>query len=203
MTAADVLPGTGETAKPIDDPDRLSVFKDITGHWAESTIIKAVEQGVVNGYPDDTFKPDRTVARAEFAVMLMNALKPSVKGSQLSFQDSNTIGLWATQSVSKCVELGIITGYPAGTFRPNKTINHAEMIVMIVRAANLSFNENETTGYIDDAEIPTWAKGAIAVAELYSIPGYITDNRFKSNDLSTRAESITSILNMMNIIKKE
>jgi len=174
-------------------------LSDISGHWAKQNIIQAVGKGIVKGYPDGTFKPDRTVTRAEFAVLLMNGLKPSGKGGGLTFTDRETIGSWAVQEIAQCVELGIIKGYPDGTFRPNKTITHAEMITMVVRAGNLPVVDGAGTGYLDDAAIPYYARSSAATAELYGISSYIQDNRFKPNELSTRAESVTAILNMLKV----
>lgn len=48
-------------------------FSDIKGHWAESTIVKWQDKGIVSGYPDGTFKPDNPVTRAELAKILTTA----------------------------------------------------------------------------------------------------------------------------------
>lgn len=45
-------------------------FSDIQGHWAEETIIKWQDKGIISGYPDGTFKPDNSVTRAELAKVL-------------------------------------------------------------------------------------------------------------------------------------
>lgn len=47
------------------------IFSDIKGNWAHDTILKAKELGLMNGYPDGTFKPDKPVTRAEMAVILV------------------------------------------------------------------------------------------------------------------------------------
>jgi hypothetical protein len=70
-------------------------FSDIAGHWGEERIKQAAEKGIVSGYPDGTFKPNRTVTRAEFAVMLMNTLNPQGEGTKLNFTDGADIGAWA------------------------------------------------------------------------------------------------------------
>lgn len=188
-----------EDKAPPAAPDPAPKFSDIAGHWAAAEIMNAYEQGVVSGYPNGTFGPDRTVTRAEFAVMLMNGLKPAVEGAKLTFKDSNTIGSWATKAVAQCVELGIIKGRADGTFAPNDLITHAEMLAMLVRAAKLPVNNEVITKYKDDASIPNWAKKEVVTAELYNIPGYITDNQLKPNANATRADSVTSILNMLKV----
>jgi len=68
-----------------------------------------VSEGIVKGYTDGTFKPNATVTRAEFAVMLMNALKPAGNGVELGFTD--TIPAWAEKSIAQALEAKIIRGY--------------------------------------------------------------------------------------------
>ena len=64
----------------LPHPDKIDVYKyidkervkmkDIQGHWAQEDIEKCIEQGVITGYPDGTFKPDATVTRAELATII-------------------------------------------------------------------------------------------------------------------------------------
>ncbi|WP_162462979.1 S-layer homology domain-containing protein [Paenibacillus psychroresistens] len=54
--------------------ESLTVFKDISKHWAEASINQAVQRNLVEGYPDGTFKPDANVTRAEFIKMVITAL---------------------------------------------------------------------------------------------------------------------------------
>ena len=46
------------------------MFKDVEGHWAENSIDKAVQKGIMNGFDDGTFKPDDMVTRAQMCVIL-------------------------------------------------------------------------------------------------------------------------------------
>lgn len=61
--------------KPTDNISKVKL-SDIAGHWAQSSIKQAVNRGIVKGFTDGTCKPNATVTRTEFAVMLMNGLKP-------------------------------------------------------------------------------------------------------------------------------
>ncbi|MGG1657973.1 S-layer homology domain-containing protein [Brevibacillus sp. NRS-1366] len=196
-----VLEPIGNVPAPGNAPAQNNLLADINGHWAKNNIVQAVNKGISYGYPDGTFKPDRSVSRAEFAVLLMNALKPEGKGAELTFKDKDAIGSWAMGQIAQCVELGIIHGYSDGTFRPNKTITHTEMIVMVVRAANLPVADDAAAGYLDDMDIPPFARDQAAAAKQYGITSYITDNRFGPNEPSTRAESVTAILNMLKVKK--
>ena len=50
-------------------------LSDIQGHWAQKEIEEAIDRGWVDGYPDDTFRPEKTISRAEFTKMLLAATK--------------------------------------------------------------------------------------------------------------------------------
>ncbi|MFF2911552.1 S-layer homology domain-containing protein, partial [Paenibacillus sp. NPDC057934] len=183
----DAAPGTKQ---PIN-------FSDISGHWAEASIKQAVSFGIVNGYLDGTFNPNRTVTRAEFAVMLMNALKPQGDGAQLTFADKGKIATWAQKSVAQAVQAGIINGYKDGTFRPDAEITRSEMAVMIAKELGQSVEAATATGFADDKDIPNWAKGAVGAMKKLSIIEGKGANAFAPGDKATRAESVTVLLKLL------
>ncbi|MFC5471285.1 S-layer homology domain-containing protein [Cohnella suwonensis] len=181
---------------PPTEPAKQVIFSDISGHWAESAINQAVSKGIVTGYTDGTFKPNRTVTRAEFAVMLMNALKPQGEGAALKFADTAKIGAWAQKAVAQAVQAGIINGYADGTFRPNAEITRAEMAAMIAKALGKSTEANAATGFADDKDIPAWAKAGVAYVKQTGIMQGKGDNEFAPQDYAARAEAATVLLNL-------
>ena len=54
-------------------PDGSHPFSDITGHWAEAWIEDLFDEGITSGFPDETYRPENQVTRAEMAVFLVNA----------------------------------------------------------------------------------------------------------------------------------
>ncbi len=107
-----------------DEPIR---FLDVSnGHWAASAIETAVEQGYVSGYPDETFKPNKEVTRAEFMRMLVDALKLPVDPSE---------GAWYEKYVSALLDTHIhrekdfVSDY-------NKPLSRMEMVRLAVRATD-------------------------------------------------------------------
>ena len=56
-------------------------FTDVDGHWAKETITKWVQQGLIKGYTDGTFRPDDSITRAEFMALVNRAFGISEKGS--------------------------------------------------------------------------------------------------------------------------
>ena len=183
----------------VDPSDTTTEIKlnDISGHWAETGIKQAVSIGFIKGYVDGTFKPNQTVTRAEFSVMLMNALKPEGAGVELTFTDKAMIGAWAQKAVAQAVQAGIINGYEDGTFRPNAEVTRSEMAVMIANALKLNIESDTVTSFADDKSIPSWAKGAVAELKKLSLMVGSGANQFNPNAQATRAEAVTVLLNML------
>lgn len=186
-----------KTGLPVLEPFAGTTFSDIAKHWAEANIKQAVISGIVKGYTDGTFKPNVTVTRAEFAVMLMNALKPQEEAAKLTFTDSAKIGTWAQKAVEQAVQAGIVKGYSDGSFRPNAEITRTEMAVMIANALALKVEANTVTDFVDDAEISNWAKGQVAALNNLSLISGKGNNEFAPNDKATRAEAVTIVLKMI------
>lgn len=171
-------------------------FGDISGHWAEASIKQAAGTGIVTGYSDGSFKPGKTVTRAEFAVMLVNTLGLKKTGAELTFIDSASIGAWAQNAVAQVVQLGMMKGYENGTFRPNAEITRAEIAVTITNAVGQISKGTPEAGFADDSEIPDWAKGSAAFLKQNGIMLGKDGNRFAPQEAATRAEAVTVLLNM-------
>ncbi|RIE01538.1 S-layer homology domain-containing protein [Cohnella faecalis] len=185
------------TVLPVTEPTKEAQLSDISGHWAEANIKQAVSEGIVKGYTDGSFKPNTTVTRAEFTVMLMNALKAQDEGAELIFTDVASIGAWAKKAVEQAAKSGIVKGFDDNTFRPDAKITRAEMAEMIARAMDLSIEENAETGFADDKDIPSWVKGAVAALKKRNLIEGKGSNQFDPTAPATRAEALTIILKML------
>ncbi|WP_438348188.1 S-layer homology domain-containing protein [Paenibacillus sp. FA6] len=179
----------------VDEP--TVTYSDIAGHWAESEMKQASQQGIVKGYLDGTFKPNATVSRAEFTVMLMNALKLTSDGVKLGFSDSDKIGIWARQAVAQSIEVSIVSGYDDGSFRPTANITRAELAAMIAKAYGARSTTIDATDFADDNDIPVWAKSAITTMKELGIISGRGDNKFAPKETATRAEAVTIIMNLL------
>ncbi|NIK78228.1 L-asparaginase type II [Paenibacillus castaneae] len=205
---AGVSPGTPGGGSGLPDEGQVIVpegesvsFSDIAGHWAEAAIKEAVAAGVVKGYADGTFKPNNTITRAEFSVILMRALKEEGEGASIAFTDNGKIAAWAEDAVARALKANIISGYPDGSFRPSASITRTEMVSMITKAIGLTVETNATTSFADNGEIPEWAKGAVkAVTDKGIIQGR-QDNMFAPKATATRAEAITVMMKMLKLNK--
>ncbi|HAH95533.1 MAG TPA: hypothetical protein DHD79_06590 [Firmicutes bacterium] len=115
-----------------------AALDDIRGNWAETAIRDLKSAGIINGYPDGTFKPDRSLTRAEFAKLVVETFDlPTAEA--VSFPDTRTH--WAKEYIS-AVGTDYMTGYADGAFRPERNISRAEAAAVITRIMKLG-TDNE------------------------------------------------------------
>lgn len=173
-------------------------FTDISGHWAENNIKRAVDLGFIQGYGDGTFRPDRQVSRAEFAVMIQGAFHYDENEAALfRFKDRNLMGNWAKPAISALAGAGIINGYDDSTFRPGKSILRSEMAVMMAAIMKLDVNPTERSSFGDASDMPAWAEPSIAAVAKEGLLQGRGSNLFKPNGLMTRAEAVQAIISMI------
>ncbi len=181
-----------KAAVPVVAATQLS---DISGHWAEAVILKLVEKGYVNGYPDGTFLPNNPVTRAEFVKIVSGVLGITpASGGTSSFPDVAASD-WFFGYVVAAVEKGFVSGYPDGTFKPNNPITRQEAAKVIVAAKAFDVTSIDVTKilenakFTDSAEIGDWAKPYVAAAfDLGILKGY-PDGSFGPAANITRAET--------------
>ncbi|WP_205621646.1 S-layer homology domain-containing protein [Paenibacillus sanguinis] len=168
-------------------------FTDVKGHWSQMTIENLAEKGVVNGYTDGSFRPDRTISRAEFAAILVHALGLTSKGNK-DFAD--TTDHWARQAISTAYSYGIIQGYDSVTFGPDNFITREEMAQMVVQAFQLDQALASKT-FADQDKIAAWAREAMMIAADHGIMKGYPNDMIKPKSHASRAEAITVIWRSM------
>jgi len=161
-------------------------FKDITReHWAYKPIMWAYEKGVIAGYPDGTFKPEKTVTQTEFISMLIRAY---VDKNQLPDRINNDWGSPYIQYANNMGWSGSIITPPSSKL--NDIGNSSEVIYPRKYVAMLIANTNSRSYSFDDSIQFLLDKGLAAGKTDKSIEG------FKGNDILTRAEAVTFIKNL-------
>ncbi|MCX5971432.1 MAG: PQQ-binding-like beta-propeller repeat protein, partial [Coprothermobacterota bacterium] len=120
---------------PTPSPTQPPAFLDVpTGFYAYNEIMDLVLAGVIQGYPDGSFRPASAVTRAEFAKMALLTLGygPTSPASP-TFPDVPP-DHWAYGYVEGASLQGLVKGYPDGTYRPEGQVSLAEVLTVIVRA---------------------------------------------------------------------
>ncbi|SDX45992.1 autotransporter-associated beta strand repeat-containing protein [Paenibacillus sp. PDC88] len=168
-------------------------LSDIKGHWAEAKIQAWIDQGLVRGYLDRTFKPNKSITRAEF-INLVNAAFGYSGQTKINFKDVS-VDAWYYDAVAAASAAGYISGYSNQTMKPQNSLSRQEAAVIIAGILNLEDNEDAADAFSDSSTIAAWSKGAVgAAAAAGMISGY-EDGSFKPLHSITRAEAVEILVN--------
>lgn len=163
-------------------------FTDMKNHWAKAEVTYLAQKGILSGFPDGSFGPDRDVTRAEFSKMLSVILGiKENKDAAVRFADVGDAD-WYAPYVLALAENGIINGYD-GKFLPNDAISRQDAAVMLERAASMQGKSFDGTVHFDDeSQIADYAKSAVSSLSSAGIfKGY--EGKFYPQDRLTRAEA--------------
>lgn len=106
-------------------------FPDVQAkNWFNNGVSTSAKAGIIKGYEDGSFRPNRNITRAEFAAIAARFLSDEVN-LPVSFSDIS--GHWAENEINRAVKAGWIKGYTDGTFRPDQPITRAEAVTLINR----------------------------------------------------------------------
>lgn len=162
----------------------------VEGHWASVQLNKWVSQGLMNGYADGSFQPDRAMTRAEF-VKLIDSIFGFNAQSGPSFTDVDP-NEWYAESISAAREAGYISGYADGTFRPDEHITREQVGHMVSGLFHLTAGDGQAlSSFEDEGRVSEYAREGLAslVANGY-MNGY-PDHTIRPQQSITRAELVT------------
>ncbi len=114
-------------------------FPDTQNHWAQPFIQALAQRNIITGYPDNTFRPEKSVGRDEFAAILRQAFdKAPVRqiASGSTYTDVPE-GYWASQAIEEAYEMGFMNGYSGREFRPKQPITRVQVLSSLARQLNL------------------------------------------------------------------
>ena len=101
--------------------------------WYNTAVSTLSSMGIITGYPDGTFRPNTAITRAEFAAI---AARFDNDGDKTAAKFSDIATHWAKDEISIAYNNGWITGYPDGTFGPQRDITRAETMTLVNRVLN-------------------------------------------------------------------
>lgn len=161
--------------KLLDSQERgpfSSSFSDVSAAaWYAEAVTTLASIGVINGYTDGSFRPNRAVTRAEFVTMLVNLT--GVTGASASFTDVSSH--WARNAIYAAASQGWVNGYAQsdGTyaFRPGNNITRAEAVVVMNRILGRSADDETIAGgdgilHFIDVSASAWYYGDVMEASI-------------------------------------
>ncbi|MDH7577584.1 MAG: S-layer homology domain-containing protein [Bacillota bacterium] len=189
-------------------------LKDIQGHWSEEAVLEARAQGLISGYPDLTFQPNKPVTHLEALVILSNVLAqdPQVREESRAraelrnrLQFRHQIPAWALDALAVAVEQGLVTEEELADLRPNQPAKRWEIARYLVRALSLE-NQVQASNQLevqfrDAAAIPPGIEGYIDLVFKKQLMVGMPGGLFQPQKPVTRAEIAALIVKLQDLLK--
>jgi len=178
-------------------------FTDTVNHWAKEYIQQAAEAGMMNGYPDGTFKPNQNVTRAQVASILVRSLGLTTR-EKAPFTDISNYDAKTQSEIAAAYTHGIIKGAD-GKFNPTKPVTRAELAVMIQRTYEQQFKQPYIVQgglpFTDVASYNVETKQAITM--LYEL-GIVTGDggKYSPAASTTRGQAAKIMVNLNQLFTK-
>jgi hypothetical protein len=168
-------------------------LSDIESSWAKDNILKLLENGMVLGYEDNTFRPNANITRAEAVSLIIKALKQQPTTLILKFDDVSEND-WFAQYIQKACDLEIIKN--VSNIRPNDFITREELATMVARAFEF-VSDDIKLPFSDMKTASEWAISPIGVMYSKGIMKGRPDATFGFKELTTRAEFCTIVVRIL------
>lgn len=166
-------------------------FADTHGHWAEDSINRWSDRGVIQGHNGD-FEPNSPITRADMAVIIDRVMDYQTKAEN-TFADLGTA--YYMDPILRVAQAGVMQG-DGKNVRPKDKITREEAVSMLARALSVTAG-GSSTNFADNSRISSWAMANVAA---FAENGYIagrSGNRFEPKANITRAEVVKLLDNMI------
>lgn len=165
-------PQTPETPQGTETPETPNAapapsFSDIEGHWAAESIRKAAEKGLIGGYADGTFRPDRPVTRKQMAVILWRMAGKPQPAAPAPFTDLGGCGQEFRDAIAWGYGEKLFSGTGAGTFSPDAALTRQAAMKLLFGAAGGQAGPEALLyaaydgAFADSGQISAWAREAM------------------------------------------
>lgn len=174
---------------------------ETTATYATEMIAKWMDAGVIHGYKDGSFKPDRNVTRGEMAQILANLFQLSASSTTSGFKDLKSSD-WYYRAVNEAYAGQVISGYPDGKFKGNALITKEDAVVMLYKAFRMGSVQELESQFADAGDISPYALPAVTYFEKM---GYISgeNNLFSPKTFITRLEVLNIIDRIVDVYMNE
>ncbi len=175
-------------------PEPPASFTDIGGSPVKDELLALAQMNIIHGYSDGTFRPHRSITRAEAATLIIPAIQVGDAG-QTGFPD--TEGHWADLIVKRAASAGVVNGYADGMFRPDHPVTRAEFVKMLALPFALPQRPAGSANLFTDLN-GHWAQVVVENAAANIIP---TDSdTFRPDDPITREEAVHMLFRAVNYL---
>jgi len=160
-------------------------FKDVPSSYRfYQEINYLIERGIISGFPDNTFRPETSVTRAQAAIMIGRALGLDGTQQNTKFPDVGKDSV-ASGYIQSAVSEGIIQGFPDGTFRPNQSVTRGQLAIFLSRAFDIQETTTVTFKDVSSTSAAYPYIGKLLAAGITT--GYI-DNTYRPDQAVTRGQ---------------
>ena len=202
VTARDASGNIGRASCDIAAAGGEAQFRDTAGYWAGTYVDWLKTAGITSGFEDGTFRPDQSITRQQFAVMLYRYL--GVDGTQyedvtLPFADSDQIGEYARTAVKALYSMGVLTGSQENGklyFHPAGSLTRAQAATMIGRTQSKGYAQAELS-FADADSIPAYAAYYIRTMLAQKVVSGYEDGAFRPNRSITRGQMAKILYNLL------
>jgi len=193
----------GVSSNPAINPNLP--FDDLgSASWAQDSIIKLYNEGVISPSADRKFRPDDTVTREEFTKLVCAAFNLEDSSALCSFSDVSA-DAWYYMYIASMSSKGIITGY-GETFGTGNTITREDMAVISLRSLEylgMGLDSGVYASFADEADVSSYAVDAVYALKNAGIINGMGNGSFVPKSNATRAQAAKIICGLMELAVKE
>lgn len=175
--------------------------------WYTAALDACLGHHVIRGFPGGTFRPGAAVTRAQFAAMLVRALRLQPGAHAPRFTDV-TVSAWYSRVVEAAASAGLIRGFPGGTFQPNAPIQRDQAAAMLLRSRRYTQSHpgpwqapgagtGPTVPYTDQRAIPAWAAPDVARARVDGLLVGFPDGQYRPGADLSRAQAVEAVARLL------
>lgn len=166
-----------------------------------SALVYLKEKGVVSGYDDGTFQPDKKVNRAEALKMLLGGLGIQIYPQKNSFPDVAK-GSWYEPYVAQALKNGYVKGYPDGFFRPEQEVNRVEALKMLLEISQAMKNMAMTKTPFLQLDAGLWYTKYVQFASDKNLLDIYDESQIRAGDAVTRGDIAEMLYRYMSMKEK-
>lgn len=167
-------------------------FVDVPGHWAESNLQWAVQNGMMNGTSATTMSPNGDITRAQMATIVVRAFG-ATKAADISMFADITKEDWCYDYIARAVQMGCLSGF-GNAISPDEKVTRQEVAVTLVKAAGYPISSSSNLSqFSDGVTVDSWAVPYLSTAVSNGLLTGYSDGRIGAQDKVTRAQFVVML----------